>query len=313
MPTTPSSDGVTVDYLHLGGTGPRVLMVHATGFCSTAWRPMAEALADRFDCWALDVRGHGRSNPPDDARFDWAGTADDVLAVIDDLGGDAPWFGVGHSMGGASLLLAEQRRPHTFAAIWAFEPVVFPPDLAAAAAAGAADAAGTVGAADPGELLATGAARRRPTFASRSDAFDNYASKPPMNVFDRRALAGYLERGLVDDPDPSAPTGGVRLACEPAVESQVYRMGGRHTAWAHLGDVGVPVTIVAGDPSVPGPGAFAAAIADRLPHGTLEPHPDLGHFGPMQAPDRMAASVAAAFGAGHDDRSLSDLPPTITP
>jgi pimeloyl-ACP methyl ester carboxylesterase len=115
-----------------------------------------------------------------------------------------------------------------------------------------------------------------------------------MDVFDPRALDGYLERGLVDDPAPDAPAGGVCLACEPAVEAQVYRMGGRHAAWSHLGEVGAPVTVVVGDTSIPGPAMFAAQVADRLPAGRLESHPDLGHFGPMQAPDRMAASVLAA-------------------
>ena len=103
MPATSSTDGVTVDYLRLGGpdAGPRLLFVHATGFCATVWRPMAQVLSERYDCWAVDIRGHGRSSTPP-ATFDWSGTADDVLAVLDDLGGDGPWLGVGHSMGGAS-------------------------------------------------------------------------------------------------------------------------------------------------------------------------------------------------------------------
>lgn len=301
MASVPSTDGVTVDYLHLGGSGPRLLFVHATGFCATVWRPMAAELSARFDCWALDVRGHGRSGRPADGVFDWHGTADDVLVVIDALGGDEPWFGVGHSMGGASLVLAEERRPGTFAGLWAYEPVIFP-----AAALAEFEASG----ADPGDNpLAAGAARRRATFPSRSAAFDNYARKPPMDVFDPGALDGYLERGLVDDPDPGAPAGGVRLACEPADEAQVYRMGGRHGAWARLDDVTVPVTVVVGDTAIPGPAAFAAAIADRAPFGRLESHPDLGHFGPMEAPSRMAGSVAAAA----DRVSVSDPGPTITP
>ncbi len=285
MPATSSTDGVTVDYLRLGGpdAGPRLLFVHATGFCATVWRPMAQVLSERYDCWAVDIRGHGRSSTPP-ATFDWSGTADDVLAVLDDLGGDGPWLGVGHSMGGASLLLAEERRPGTFAGLWAYEPVVFPSDVPQPPPDR-----------DPGNHLADGAARRRATFPSRQAAFDNYASKPPMNVFDHRALDGYLERGLVDDPDPDAPAGAVRLACEPAVEAQVYRMGGRHSAWSHLAEVTAPVTILVGDTAIPGPALFAGQVAERLPAGRLESHPDLGHFGPMQAPDRMAASVVAAF------------------
>ena len=285
MPATSSTDGVTVDYPRLGGpdAGPRLLFVHATGFCATVWRPMAQVLSERYDCWAVDIRGHGRSSTPP-ATFDWSGTADDVLAVLDDLGGDGPWLGVGHSMGGASLLLAEERRPGTFAGLWAYEPVVFPSDVPQPPPDR-----------DPGNHLADGAARRRATFPSRQAAFDNYASKPPMNVFDHRALDGYLERGLVDDPDPDAPAGAVRLACEPAVEAQVYRMGGRHSAWSHLAEVTAPVTILVGDTAIPGPALFAGQVAERLPAGRLESHPDLGHFGPMQAPDRMAASVVAAF------------------
>lgn len=305
MPSTPSTDGVTVDYLHLGGDGPPLLMVHATGFCSTVWRPMADALSSRFSCWALDVRGHGRSNPPNDSSFDWSGTADDVLAVIDAIAASdavdasTPWYGVGHSMGGASLILAEERRPGAFAGLWIYEPVIFPGPVTESPA----------GSEHPGNHLADGAARRRATFASADAAFENYAGKAPMDVFDPRALRGYLERGLVADTAPDAPPGGVRLACEPSVEAQVYRMGGRHTAWAHLAEVGTPVRVVVGDPGVPGPAMFAADIAGRLPRGHVERHPELGHFGPMQAPDAMAASVLDTFGDG----SLSDVGRTIAP
>lgn len=291
MPTAASSHGVTVDYLHLGGEIdlPPLLLAHATGFCSTVWRPVAEALADRFSCWALDFRGHGRSTAPDDGDFDWHGTADDVLAVIDairsDAGVEGPWFGAGHSMGGAALLLAEQRRPGTLAAVWAFEPIVFPGPVSTGVAGG--------------NPLAEAARRRRSTFESRAAARENYASKPPMDSFDPRALDGYLERGLVDAADGSA-----RLACEPANEASVYEMGPVHSAWEHLTEVGCPVTVAVGDTAVPGPAGFAAPVAGRLPHGALAPFDDLGHFGPMEAPERIARSIAA---------SLSDVPPTIAP
>ncbi|MFN8053024.1 MAG: alpha/beta hydrolase [Acidimicrobiales bacterium] len=288
-----SSDGVDVAYLHLAGpgSGPRILYVHATGFCSTVWRPVAETLAaassfpasSPLDGWALDVRGHGRSGSPADGRFDWNGTADDVLAVIDAIGEGERWIGAGHSMGGASLLLAEQRRPGTFSNLWLFEPIVFPGPPP--------EGAGP-------NFLAEGALRRRAAFGSREEAFENYASKPPMNAFDRRALAGYLERGLTDDAD------GVHLSCAPANEAQLYRMGPQHAAWGGLGAVRTPTTVVRGDASIPGPATFAADIAARLGAGRLEEHPDLGHFGPMEAPERMAASIRG---------SLSDTRSTITP
>ena len=42
------------------------------------------------------------------------------------------------------------------------------------------------------------------------------------------------------------------------------------------------------------PSGFAGHIADHIPGAVLEPHPDLGHFGPMQVPDAIAASIATA-------------------
>jgi hypothetical protein len=36
-------------------------------------------------------------------------------------------------------------------------------------------------------------------------------------------------------------------------------------------------------------------IAGALPHGTLERHPTLTHFGPMEDPPAMAAAAGAAL------------------
>ena len=97
MPTASSSDDVSVHFTHPGGDGPPLLLAHATGFCADVWRPVAAALAGDFDCWALDFRGHGRSDVPASGSFDWEGTADDVLAVIDAArasdGVAGPWVG----------------------------------------------------------------------------------------------------------------------------------------------------------------------------------------------------------------------------
>ncbi|MEI2655439.1 MAG: alpha/beta hydrolase [Microthrixaceae bacterium] len=285
MPTTCFADGVAVDYLRLGGpdAGPSLLFVHATGFCATVWRPMAEVLSERFDCWALDVRGHGRSSTllprsigpaPPTTCSPWSTTSG---ATGRGSASATPW-------GGPRCCSPRSADPGR-------SPASGPTNPWCSRATSPSPRPTGI----PDNHLADGAARRRATFPSRQAAFDNYASKPPMDVFDPRALDGYLERGLVDDPAPDAPAGGVRLACEPAVEAQVYRMGGRHSAWCHLAEVGAPVTIVVGDTSIPGPALFAGQVAERLPAGRLESHPDLGHFGPMQAPDRMAASVVAAF------------------
>lgn len=284
-----SSDGVRIALIHLGGRGPKLLLAHATGFCATVWRPVAEALANDFDCWALDFRGHGRSNGPQDGRYDWHGTADDVLASIDAVAPDGPWLGAGHSMGGAAILLAEQARPGTFEALWMYEPIVMSPEIAGAVPA-ASEGSGS-------NFLAAMASRRRAVFASLDIAASNYASKPPMNVFTPEALAGYLERGL-EPVDPAVPEGEVRLTCRPADEAQIYTMGGQHSAWAHLAEVGCPCTVVRGAPSSGPPAGFADGIVTAIPGATLETHGLLGHFGPMESPEEMATSIRNAF-RGH--------------
>jgi len=267
----PSSGGVAVAAYDLGGEGPDVVLVHATGFCAAVWAPMAAGLTG-YRVVALDVRGHGRSSVPE-LGMEWSGTADDVLAVVDHFGLERP-AGLGHSMGGAALLLAEEARPGTFAGLWVYEPIVMPEWYV------------LQGGGDGSNPLAEGARRRRPSFASADEAFANFAAKPPLMLLAPEALAAYVAYGFETQPD-----GSVVLRCRPEVEASNYEMGARHDGFAHLGDVACPVVVLRGSDRVPGPAGFAADIAEALPSGTLEDRPELFHFGPLEDPEAMAASA----------------------
>ncbi len=272
--TITTDDGLDLAVYDLGGDGPDILLVHATGFCAGVWAPIAARL-DGFRVAAIDVRGHGRSDAPDlstDDAMSWQGTGADVLAAVDALGLVDP-FGVGHSMGGASLLIAELERPSTFRGLWVFEPIVMPPTFTARSGA---------------NPLAEGARRRRAEFASARDAFDNYASKPPFDVLDPDALAAYVRDGFATGPD-----GSVTLRCRPEVEAATFEMGPEHHTFERLGELDVTVTVARGRME-PGPAVFAPAIVDALADGRIEEHPDLGHFGPLQDPAAIAASIRSA-------------------
>lgn len=267
-------DGLRLAVYDLGGDGPDLLLVHATGFCGGVWAPVAKHL-DGFHVTALDVRGHGRSDAPtiDVAPgMSWAGTGADVLTAVDALGLSDP-LGVGHSMGGASLLIAELERPGLFRALWAYEPIVFPPSVL--------DAPGRP------NPLAEGARRRRATFPSARAALENYASKPPFDALDAEGLGAYVRYGFA-----SAADGSVTLRCRPEVEAATFEMGPRHRTFEQLGRVAPPTTVACGRIEV-GPAAFAPAIAAALAHGRLEEHPGLGHFGPLEDPTAIAASITA--------------------
>ncbi len=269
----PSTDGVELEVHDLGGDGPPLLLAHATGFHGRVWEPLAAHLTG-FHRWSIDMRAHGDSDAPEDRPLEWYGFADDVLSVTDALGLEKP-FGVGHSKGAASLLLAEQARPGTFSALYLYEPVVVPEDF--------------VTDRNPDNPLSSGARRRRDTFESFDSAFENYASKPPFNSLHPEVLRVYVDHGFNQNPD-----GTVSLKCLPENEADVYAHGMSHHAFAALHEVSCPVTIAVGvEDTVPA--VFARQIADALPRGTVASFPELAHFGPLENPSLVAASILDAF------------------
>lgn len=271
-----STDGVTLAVHDLGGDGEPALLAHATGFHGQVWAPFARGLTG-LAAVAPDLRGHGDSTVPSGVGFDWNGFADDVLACVDGLGLHRP-AGIGHSKGGAALLLAEARRPGTFRGLWLYEPVVVDPALVRG---------------EGENPLAAGARARRDRFASREEAEARYRSKPPMDVFDAEALHCYVAHGFADQAD-----GSVVLKCRPAVEAEVYQMGVRSRAFESLPEVKCPTIVARGAVDEPGPAAMAQAVVERLPSGRLAAYDDLGHFGPMQAPARLAADASRFFAGG---------------
>jgi pimeloyl-ACP methyl ester carboxylesterase len=274
MRTVPTTDGLTLAVHEHGGRGRPTLFAHATGLHGAVWEPFAAALGDGFERWALDFRAHGASVVPAGRPLPWVEMGEDVEAVVRSLATEpGRLLGIGHSMGGAALLLAEQAVPGTFAGLWLFEPIAPPPSGLAALAGG--------------NRLAEGAARRRPTFASHAEALANYASKPPLHTWRADALHAYVRHGFVTGED-----GAAHLACRPADESQIFLGGGGHDAFSRLGEVRCPVVVVCGEDPL-GPAAFSEAIATALPSGRVERHVHMGHFGPLEAPSVLAASVAA--------------------
>lgn len=276
-----STDGVTIFLHDLGGDGPPVLLCHATGFHGRVWQPVADHLTSHH-ALAPDLRGHGDSAVPEGLAIDWHGFADDVVAVIDALG-LTEVMAAGHSKGGAALLLAEQARPGTFRALYCFEPIVMPPIGMPMPTIGMPMPTG----ANP---LAEGARRRRTTFRSYEAAYENFASKAPLAALHPDALRAYVQFGFAEQPD-----GSVELKCRPEIEAATFEMGGRHGGFERLGDVRCPVTVARGKVEAFGPASFAGPIVDALPNGTLEEHPTLGHFGPLEDPATIAACIERAL------------------
>lgn len=277
----PSSDGVRVAVHELGGPddAPVLLFSHATGFHGRVWEPMASHLTDRFRCLAIDYRGHGVAETPDGLTFHWQGFGDDCEAVLtSDLVAGAPAVhGVGHSMGGAALVLASVRHPDAFESLWLFEPILPGP--------------GALLSSDGPNPMADAAIRRRPTFDSLEQARTNYASKPPLDQLHPDALTAYVEGGFRGQAD-----GTVTLLCRPEAEAATFSMAGLSGAWEVLPDLAVRTAVVVGREAEFGPAAFGPRAAERISKGTLIERRHLGHFGPLEAPAEMAADLAEWVG-----------------
>ncbi len=272
-----STDGVIIALHHFGGDGPPLLFCHATGFCGSVWKPLAESLTDRLRCHALDFRAHGASTAPFSGNMRWSGMVDDFLAVAGHISSSEPIRAVGHSLGGGVIALAEARAPGTIHSAWTFEPILFslpPPDEAPDA--------------PHRSMMSDTARRRRQHFHSRDEVYERYRSRPPLDRLDARCLRAYIDHGFRDRPD-----GTVELACSPEFEARTFEQHRTGAADA-AAQMTVPLVVaVGGDDTVPVKAAVEAA--KRNPRLELLRYPDLTHFGPLEAPEQIAFDIARWF------------------
>jgi pimeloyl-ACP methyl ester carboxylesterase len=255
-----------------GSTSGHLFLAHATGFCKEVWDPVvAELRADSWDgsITAWDAPGHG-GTPEMSTPFDWWDTARAALDVIHGSGSVGPMFGVGHSMGGATLVMAELLDPGTLQRLILIEPIMFPPPFQRIEE----------------NPLAVGATRRRASFTSPQEALEHFSAKAAFTSWDERALQAYVDGGLVERD------GRFWLACDPHLEADAYRSGTAHGAYERLSDVECPVVILAGQFSDTHPEVFAAHLAGEFPNGRYRIIPGTGHFLPMERPDLVAGHVA---------------------
>jgi len=96
--TTPALRGVTLHALHRGDPSrPTVVLLHGGGANAHWWDAVAPALAERFHVVALDFRGHGDSDHPDERAP--GAFQHDLSALLEHLGEPRAAL-IGHSMGG---------------------------------------------------------------------------------------------------------------------------------------------------------------------------------------------------------------------
>lgn len=101
-------NGVRLACRDFGGEGPPVLLLHGLAGHAGEWAETASWLTARARVYALDQRGHGRSErrPSDLSR---AAHVADVIALVESLGSPRTIL-IGQSLGGQTAFLTAARR-----------------------------------------------------------------------------------------------------------------------------------------------------------------------------------------------------------
>lgn len=107
-PRTLTRAGTRLALWDLGGEGPPALLVHGLAGHAGEWSATAAWLGRTRHVFALDLRGHGHSEPRP-GEVSPAALRDDVCSALEQIG--APALLLGHSLGGRVAIPAAAARP----------------------------------------------------------------------------------------------------------------------------------------------------------------------------------------------------------
>jgi pimeloyl-ACP methyl ester carboxylesterase len=258
-----------------------VVFVHANGFNAMTYRSVLAPLGKSLHVLAIDQQGHGRSpqRVPSEGRSSWLLFRDDLVGLLDELGG-GPLLLSGHSMGGTASVMAAARRPERVKGLALFDPVIMPEDTARRIASGEAPAFSE-------SPLAISAAKRRSVFASREEAFSRYRGRGAFTTWPDEALRDYLEDGFRDRPD-----GQVELSCAPDWETANFSSHA-HDPWTPLHAIRAPVTILRAEHGSTCSASSAEPFVAANPDFHVETIPGTTHFLPIERPDLVRETILA--------------------
>ncbi|DBA82165.1 TPA: hypothetical protein ACH3X1_007152 [Trebouxia sp. C0004] len=192
-------------------------------------------------------------------------------------------------------------RPGTFAAIYAFEPVLLPVEV---------DSRTGKHSSEGYEALAALARRRKSHFNSKQEAAKRFRSKPPFSAFHKECFEQYVAHGLSEQAD-----GTCVLAISPESEARWYLDAGSTAMGSGHDDppnVHCPIIVGVGA-NAEGPLDYlnteGIKQAPRFPKGRSDCFEGLAHLGPLEEPVRVASRAMSCFQASKDEAAWLALPP----
>lgn len=266
------------------GGGPVHVCVHGLGGSHLNWSLLGPRLARAGTVWAPDLPGFGHT-PPQGRRSTVDATVDVLRAFVATVSPGRAVILVGNSMGGLLACTLAGRDPAAVAGLVLLGPAVPPvsgwPDPRVVAR--------FLLTSTPGIGAAWLARRERwLTPAEQAREAVELSTAAPDAVD-----AGYV-RALVEMYARRRRMPHARPAVIRATRSLVRRIGPqRRRLWADLGAVTAPALVLQGarDRLVEEPGV--SSFVRRRPGWDYRLYDDLGHLVMLEAPERVAADIAA--------------------
>lgn len=279
-----------------------VWCVHGLAGSSTNWNRLAAALSDRGDCVAVDLPGHGWSDPPPRDDYDLPAQARLLADLIDRVSG-GPVHLVGNSYGGVIATMVAAIRPDLVLTLSLISPAV--PDLRLLGERGA----------DPriGVLMVPGTMAPAVRHLSRVDAISRARALAEV-CFGRpdRVSAAALASAAAEVRDREALPW-VHTSTIGAVRALMgwYLRPGRSGFRSMAARIAVPVLVVWGTRD--------RLVDVRLAETTVAAFPDArslliagsGHVAQMEDPEPTARALRALIGShsaagGHTGGDLGE-------
>jgi pimeloyl-ACP methyl ester carboxylesterase len=252
------------------GDGPPLVFVHGMMDDGTfQWKPVASHLADRFTCHVMSVRNRGGSGHHEDVSP--PRILEDIAAYTSSLG--EPVGLVGLSAGGA-FVLGVASRLSNLTGVAAYEPAVV--HVA------------------PEEVQN----RMVSTVMREAEEVQQGRLAEGMRIWSE-FVGNAEENAALENANAFESLGANAPADLAIIQQSIEYTGPSALAPSALAEINAPVLLLQGGRTVEAsaPMFYAAVqyVDEHVPDTTVHEFPDLGHLGPMVAPDRIAEKIADFF------------------